>query len=62
MIDSNVSLDLMTFIEQNILPKYNKFGASHGLAHVQQVIKNNLEKNNRQEIDNMVMILTKNSL
>ena len=32
MIDSNVSLDLMTFIEQNILPKYNEFGASHGLA------------------------------
>ncbi|MES4922111.1 HD domain-containing protein [Hoylesella timonensis] len=43
MIDSNVSLDLMTFIEQNILPKYNEFGASHGLAHVQRVIKNSME-------------------
>ena len=43
MIDQNVSLDLMQFVETNILPKYNDFGKSHGLAHVQNVIKNSLE-------------------
>ncbi|MBR5036929.1 MAG: HD domain-containing protein [Prevotella sp.] len=43
MIDQNVSLDLMQFVETNILPKYNDFGKSHGLAHVQSVIKNSLE-------------------
>ena len=43
MIENNVNLDLMSFIEQNILPRYNEFGASHGLSHVQHVIKNSLE-------------------
>lgn len=39
----NVSLDIMNFVEQQILPRYNAFGRSHGLAHVQRVIKNSLE-------------------
>lgn len=39
----NVSLDIMCFVEQQILPRYNAFGASHGLSHVQRVIKNSLE-------------------
>lgn len=43
MIDQNVSLDLMHFVETSILPKYNDFGKSHGLVHVQRVIKNSLE-------------------
>ena len=43
MIDQNVSLDLMHFVETSILPKYNEFGKSHGLVHVQRVIKNSLE-------------------
>lgn len=38
-----VSLDLMEFVEQQILPRYNAFGASHGLRHVNRVIKNSLE-------------------
>lgn len=37
-----VSLDLMSFIETSILPKYNSFGKSHGLAHVQRVIANSM--------------------
>lgn len=37
-----VSLDLMSFIETSILPKYNAFGTSHGIGHVQRVIANSL--------------------
>lgn len=33
----------MAFVEQQILPRYNAFGKSHGLTHVQRVIKNSLE-------------------
>lgn len=32
----------MSFIETNILPKYNEFGRSHGVGHVQRVIANAL--------------------
>lgn len=42
MIENQVNLELMSFIEQHILPRYNAFGASHGLNHVQQVIENSL--------------------
>ncbi|MDY3936366.1 MAG: HD domain-containing protein [Prevotella sp.] len=38
----NLNLDLMEFVEQQILPRYNAFGKSHGLNHVQRVIKNSL--------------------
>lgn len=38
-----VNLDIMSFVEQQILPRYNAFGKSHGLQHVQHVIKNSLE-------------------
>lgn len=33
----------MSFVEREILPRYNAFGKSHGLQHVQHVIKNSLE-------------------
>lgn len=33
----------MSFLEQQILPRYNAFGHSHGLKHVLRVIKNSLE-------------------
>lgn len=33
----------MSFIEKEILPRYNAFGRSHGLTHVQRVIKNSIE-------------------
>lgn len=38
----HVSLDLMEFIEQNILPRYNAFDRAHNLAHVNRVIKGSL--------------------
>lgn len=38
MIDKNVSLDLMAFIETNILPRYSMFDKAHGLTHVTRVI------------------------
>lgn len=41
-MDNRVDLDLMEFIEQQILPRYNAFGKSHGICHVQRVIKNAL--------------------
>lgn len=42
-MEQKVNLDIMAFVEQNILPRYNAFGKSHGLTHVQRVIKNSLE-------------------
>lgn len=38
-----VNLDIMSFVEQQILPQYNAFGRSHGLGHVQRVIKSSLQ-------------------
>lgn len=38
-----VSLDLMEFVETQILPRYNAFAESHGLRHVSRVIKNSLQ-------------------
>lgn len=35
-----VSLDLMQFVETQILPRYTAFGESHGLRHVLRVIRN----------------------
>lgn len=40
---NNVNLDIMQFVEQQILPRYTAFGRSHGLAHVQRVINNSVE-------------------
>lgn len=37
-----VSLEIMEFVERQILPRYNDFGESHGLRHVTRVIKNSL--------------------
>lgn len=39
----HLNLEIVSFVEQQILPRYNAFGKSHGLAHVQHVIKNSLE-------------------
>ena len=38
-----VNLDIMSFVEQQILPRYNAFGRSHGLGHVQRGIKSSLQ-------------------
>lgn len=40
---NQVSLDLMEFVERQILPRYTAFGESHGLRHVNRVIKNSLK-------------------
>ena len=39
----NVSLDIMEFVEQNILPKYAAFDKAHNLSHANSVIKRSLE-------------------
>lgn len=43
MIDKIASLDLMEFIETNILPRYAAFDKAHGLAHVNSVISRSVE-------------------
>lgn len=43
MIDKNVNLTLMEFIETNILPRYNSFDKAHNLSHVTRVVKRSLE-------------------
>ncbi len=43
MTNNNVNLEIMQFVEQQILPRYAAFGRSHGLTHVQHVISNSLE-------------------
>lgn len=40
---NSVNLEIMSFLEQQILPRYNAFGHSHGLKHVLRVIKISLE-------------------
>lgn len=42
-MQQQVCLDIMEFVEKQILPKYNAFGESHGLRHVSRVIKNALQ-------------------
>lgn len=38
-----VNLEIMHFVETQILPRYNAFGESHGLRHVNRVINNALK-------------------
>lgn len=42
MIDNNVSLDLMEFVETQILPRYAAFDQAHRLGHANQVIRQSL--------------------
>lgn len=37
-----VNLEIMHFVETQILPRYTTFGESHGLRHVTRVIRNSL--------------------
>jgi HD domain protein len=43
MAAAQVQLDLMEFIEKNILPRYNHFDKAHNLAHAIRVIKRSLQ-------------------
>ena len=58
MIDNNVSLDLMEFVEVNILPRYNSFDKAHNLAHVTRVIRRSLDLARRFGADiNMAYVI-----
>ena len=39
MNDHNISLDLMEFVETNILPRYNAFDKAHNISHAVRVIR-----------------------
>lgn len=39
---SAVNLELMEFVEKNILPRYNSFDKAHNITHVSHVIENSL--------------------
>lgn len=41
--ESHVNLELMNYVETQILPRYAEFGASHGLSHVKRVIERSLQ-------------------
>lgn len=42
-MDNSVSLDLMEFIEKNILPRYSEFDKAHNMEHVMRVVRRSLE-------------------
>lgn len=42
-MNRNPSLDIMQFIEQQILPRYAEFDAAHQLSHANSVIHNSIE-------------------
>lgn len=42
-MDTNLSLELMTFIERNILPRYAAFDSAHNMEHVTRVIRASLQ-------------------
>ncbi len=43
MIGKTASLDLVEFVETNILPRYVAFDKAHGISHVNRVIKRSLD-------------------
>ncbi len=43
MISNTASLDLVEFVETNILPKYTAFDRAHSLSHVTSVIRRSME-------------------
>jgi len=43
MISNTASLDLVEFVELNILPRYTEFDKAHNLSHVNSVIRRSLE-------------------
>ena len=42
MLERNVNLELMAFIETNILPRYTQFDKDHNLTHVTRVINRSI--------------------
>lgn len=47
----NPSLDLMEFIERNILPRYSAFDKAHQMQHVTQVIRSSIKLANQLGAD-----------
>ncbi|MGN1263325.1 MAG: HD domain-containing protein [Prevotella sp.] len=43
MISNTASLDLVEFVERNILPRYAEFDKAHNVTHVTRVIKRSLD-------------------
>lgn len=43
MLKNTASLDLVEFVETNILPRYTEFDKAHNLSHVNSVIRRSLE-------------------
>ena len=43
MISNAPSLDLVEFVETNILPQYAQFDRAHNLEHVTRVIRNAMD-------------------
>lgn len=57
-MQKHVNLEIMNFVEREILPRYNAFGQSHGLRHVQRVIRNSLDLVSTTGADtNMVYVI-----
>ncbi len=46
-----VNLEIMEFVEQQILPRYNAFDKAHNLVHVQRVIRESLALAERLSVD-----------
>lgn len=58
MIISTPSLDLVEFVETNILPQYSKFDSAHNMEHVTRVIRNALDLVRQTGADiNMVYVI-----
>ena len=53
-----VSLDLMEFVERNILQRYNAFDAAHNINHAQRVIRGSIKLAQRMGADiNMAYVV-----
>ena len=53
-----VSLDLMEFVERNILKRYNAFDAAHNINHAQRVIRGSIKLAQRMGADiNMAYVV-----
>ena len=58
MINNTASLDLVEFVETQILPRYAEFDKAHNLSHVTRVIRSsmNLAKHTGADM-NMVYVI-----
>jgi len=58
MINNTASLDIVEFVETQILPRYAAFDKAHNLSHVTQVIRNSIELAKQTGADmNMVYVI-----